>query len=414
MILTYPSNHIQAQLSSEDGSSVNIAGGGQVIAGATTGSHIAIDADDIQRKSGTSYSTLYLNYYGGNVDLLGGGNTTGDLSVDGSGLRYDNSSNNVGIGVSTPLERLHINGGTTTDIRLDATASKYLRFYEGTAQKMYVGHTGTHGYVMNQETGGNLYLGTLNFIRATFTSAGDLGIGTVSPTAKVEISHNSSTADAHLELYEAQNDYARIKFRSLNSGSRYWDLAARSHTTTGTSNRFNLFFYDGTVGNDFFSIDPILDNILIDGDVRPFAASLQYDIGNNTSTEYWDDVNGDDFINHSDARLKKNITTLSPVLNSVLQLRPVNYEYKEEYNKDGRFRTGFVAQEVQALFPSVIVDEDVDVDEQTGELIRIQSDYLGMNYIEMIPILTKAIQEQQQLITDLQQQVSDLQSQLND
>jgi len=33
-----------------------------------------------------------------------------------------------------------------------------------------------------------------------------------------------------------------------------------------------------------------------------------------------------------------------------------------------------------------------------------------MSYIELIPVLTKAIQEQQNLITQLQQQVADLQT----
>ena len=47
---------------SDMGSSVTASEGGYGIFGNSTGSHIAIDGDDIQRKSSaTSYSTLYLN-----------------------------------------------------------------------------------------------------------------------------------------------------------------------------------------------------------------------------------------------------------------------------------------------------------------------------------------------------------------
>jgi len=52
----------------------------------------------------------------------------------------------------------------------------------------------------------------------------------------------------------------------------------------------------------------------------------------------------------SDRRLKKNINSLSGSLERLLQLRSVNFEYKDEQYGKGP-QTGFVAQEVQKVFP---------------------------------------------------------------
>ena len=62
-----------------------------------------------------------------------------------------------------------------------------------------------------------------------------------------------------------------------------------------------------------------------------------------------------------------------------------------------KVRHGFIAQEVQKILPELVVTEDVDID-KSGKLIRIPNEYLSLNYLEFIPLLTKAIQEQQEII----------------
>ena len=44
-----------------------------------------------------------------------------------------------------------------------------------------------------------------------------------------------------------------------------------------------------------------------------------------------------------------------------------------------------------------------------GNVVEKEVDILAMKNMEMIPILTKAIQEQQEIINDLKSQISDLQ-----
>lgn len=88
------------------------------------------------------------------------------------------------------------------------------------------------------------------------------------------------------------------------------------------------------------------------------------------------------WIQDSDRSLKKNITPLSSTLDKVMRLNAVNYQYKRQI--DERYTTGFIAQEVQPLFPELVF---------TGE-----DGQLGMSYANTGVIAIKAVQEQQEII----------------
>ncbi|MCF2491457.1 tail fiber domain-containing protein [Dyadobacter sp. CY347] len=90
----------------------------------------------------------------------------------------------------------------------------------------------------------------------------------------------------------------------------------------------------------------------------------------------------------SDARLKRNIHALENGLGIVSKLNPVSYEKKATiadsvYNKS---EIGFIAQEVQKILPQLI-REGKDADKT-----------LALDYNSLIPVLTRAIQEQQKQI----------------
>lgn len=98
------------------------------------------------------------------------------------------------------------------------------------------------------------------------------------------------------------------------------------------------------------------------------------------------------YVNGSDEKIKENITSIDSGLDVVAKLNPVTYKYKENWSKDQSTQTGFIAQELLvALEGKNYVDGIV---QQGGE-------YMSVAYQNIIPILTKAIQEQQQIITDL-------------
>lgn len=59
----------------------------------------------------------------------------------------------------------------------------------------------------------------------------------------------------------------------------------------------------------------------------------------------------------SDIRLKKDITPLEDSLDKILSLRGVNYFWKDKISGTGK-QTGFIAQEVEKVFPEVVSEND--------------------------------------------------------
>jgi hypothetical protein len=91
-----------------------------------------------------------------------------------------------------------------------------------------------------------------------------------------------------------------------------------------------------------------------------------------------------------DSRVKKNVSPVDYGLNTVMSLNPVEFEYTWSRDK----RIGFIAQEVQQLVPEV-----VKIDHDTSQ------EYLKIEMMELIPVLVKAIQEQQEQIKALKEEL---------
>jgi hypothetical protein len=103
-------------------------------------------------------------------------------------------------------------------------------------------------------------------------------------------------------------------------------------------------------------------------------------------------------IQTSDARLKKSVTNLDYGLSQVMQLRPVSFQWNN--SKDDRTRLGLIAQEVEKVIPEAI---ERDKDPDTA---------LGMNYTSLVPVLIKAVQEQQARLERKEAEIKSLNARL--
>ena len=88
------------------------------------------------------------------------------------------------------------------------------------------------------------------------------------------------------------------------------------------------------------------------------------------------------FTDASDIALKSDIETIPYGLETVLQLRPVGYDYK----KTGQADIGFIAQEVEQLIPEVVFGENGSK---------------SMSYGHLVAVLTRALQEMHGQIQEL-------------
>jgi hypothetical protein len=104
----------------------------------------------------------------------------------------------------------------------------------------------------------------------------------------------------------------------------------------------------------------------------------------------------------SDQRLKENIQDIDVGLDKIMALKPRKYDWKAGKGKDIKGDRGWIAQEFEQVFPDM-VDQWLDPAPEGEEPYKsVRAD--------LIPVLVKAIQEQQALIQTLTARVAALES----
>jgi hypothetical protein len=106
----------------------------------------------------------------------------------------------------------------------------------------------------------------------------------------------------------------------------------------------------------------------------------------------------------SDARYKKNITTLTNALANIEKLRGVSYDWKQnefpEKNFDAKHQIGLIAQELELVYP---------------ELVNTDAEgFKSVDYSKLVAVLIEAVKEQQNEIDALQVQVSQQGTQMDE
>jgi len=95
----------------------------------------------------------------------------------------------------------------------------------------------------------------------------------------------------------------------------------------------------------------------------------------------------------SDIRYKENVRDLDVGLNAVMALKPRLYDWKEGKGADIKNARGFIAQEFEEVFPDLIDTWKDPTPEGEEPYKSVRQD--------LIPVLVKAIQEQQAIIESL-------------
>lgn len=101
----------------------------------------------------------------------------------------------------------------------------------------------------------------------------------------------------------------------------------------------------------------------------------------------------------SDARMKKNVQPAGTVLQGVMQLQPVRFQYLTQRN-DAVKKYGFMAQDVATVFPDLV---------HTAE-----DGTLGLGYDDFAVLAVISVQEQQTQIAALQRENEALRAQIAD
>jgi hypothetical protein len=335
-----------------------------------------------------------------NRQLLIGYNYSGNygaIQAVQQGTAYRNlilnqSGGNVGIGTTSPGEKLHVVG----NIKLNNGNAIYLGdSANNNGGRIYV-DTGTNNFYINQANNSPLYFATNNGTKATILGNGNFGIGTTDPSYKLHITETTS-ADCRLQIENTSTGNAGIEIVG-GGGNQYIDFTPVASTDfegriiyssssdemqfmTNITNRFKLNSNGAEVQNGALGVG--------------VAAN---------STDGRIDASNDIVAYSSDKRLKTNIQSIENPLDKIGKLSGFTYNWNDKAAKLANYDTnesliGVFAQEVQAVLPEAVklapFDNDGNNKSISGE------NYLTVQYEKIVPLLIEAIKEQQKQIDDL-------------
>ena len=223
----------------------------------------------------------------------------------------------------------------------------------------------------------------------TWTSTGRIGIGTsvVSTGALLQLYSTGTEIDIQAT---AAAEAGRIRFRNTAGD---WRVGVGA--IAGTGNFEALLTDGGGVGGFFINANGHMDLSNKSGGAyygfHMDAKCTAQD--NNTSwfvklddcvatRGYWysdgDVWTADAGTLTSDQRLKTNIVDASPKLEDVMKLKVRNFEWIPEYHpaKVGEKKIGFIAQELETVFPSLISEHDVARNNEIQEVLYKEGDVI--------------------------------------
>jgi hypothetical protein len=224
-----------------------------------------------------------------------------------------------------------------------------IMYWDEAGNSLILSGRSTNSSVALQSVGTGAVTVTTNSLeRMRIDSSGNVGIGTSSPAWRLTVSDGT-----------------------VNGGM----VPFGGELITGTISNHPLAIYTNNTERMRITAG---GEVLVGGNTDNGAYNLQCN-----GTGVW---GAGAYVNGSDARIKDDIAPIASGLDVVTKLNPVTYRYKEDWSKDQSTQTGFIAQELlTALEGQVYVDGVVQQGGTEG--------YYSVAYQNIIPILTKAIQE---------------------
>lgn len=318
------------------------------------------------------------------------GTTSSNSTTNAERMRID-SSGNVGIGTSSPSS-----DGPLSIQRDGAGACELnISLINGVSNKECIVNFGNNLATADRYKGRIFYQTDNNIMgfwtnaseRMRIDSSGNVGIGTSSPSVKLDVV--TTAADDGGQITGGATG-ANLYLKNTGTGGRTYRIYSTG--SSSASGAGFLGFYDETASAFRMGITSG-GEVYIAGTTDRGAYNLQCN-----GTGVW---GAGAYVNGSDERIKENITSLDSGLDVIAKLNPVTYKYKKDWSKDQSTQTGFIAQELLVALEGKNYADGIV--QQGGE-------YMSVAYQNIIPLLTKAIQEQQDIIKALETRIQTLEN----
>jgi len=274
----------------------------------------------------------------------------------------------------------------------------------------------SNGYSMSSDTSGILQLQTAGTTAVTVDASQNVGIGTTSPSWKIDVVTSGTSGiratTADYGMIQATNGTVVTKIQNggtvgilgtdtnhalalqTNNAERM-RIDASGNLLVGTTTSLGKVTFTGASSSDLL----VLNTTATSGT----ATAIVYKDGALDVCGYVSmnaTANTVTYVNSSDSRLKTNPRDFSGI-DIVKEIKPKKYERLSNLGVD---EIGLYAQELNEVFPEAVAVGDEDVTVKPW----------GIDYGRITPVLVKAIQEQQQIITDLKATVDSHVAIIND
>ena len=230
------SSSIQTQINSKQatlvsGTNIKTVGGNTLLGSGDVGT-IGVTY------GGTGTTTAFT---AGSVVFAG---ASGVYSQDNANLFWDNSNDRLGIGTATPVSKLEVKnaGFSAVTISSDSTSETQLRFLTNTAARI------------SQQANQALIFDTNATERMRIDSSGNVGIGTSSPSQKLDVNGSINAGVANgVSLFMA--DSSAIRNTATGGNTMFFDSGVGTGSTTGdfqfrsTASYTTRFYINGASGN---------------------------------------------------------------------------------------------------------------------------------------------------------------------
>ena len=253
--------------------------------------------------------------------------------------------------------------------------------------------------------------------RMRIDSSGNVGIGTASPGARLDVTNGSASANciikitnsgtwgAYMQGVTSNRTFSYGAFDSTNGfASGVW--AVRDETAAAwrmmIDSSGNLLVGKTTsIGSGRMIVKSATTQHIGEWQVGTDGyGNLMYNAAGTQVGAINISVGSTAYVTTSDYRLKEDVVPMTGALAKVAQLKPITYKWK----LDGSYSQGFIAHELQAIVPECVVGEKDALNEDGS--INPQ----GIDTSFLVATLTAAIQEQQALITALTARITALEN----
>ena len=277
--------------------------------------------------------------------------------------------------------------------------------------------TTSTGFTVTPDNSGSLQLATNNGTTAvTIDTSQNVGIGTSSPLAKLDVVSSSGTYRNRMRNSSVGESF--LLFQNSASGTNDNNGLLTGIGSDGVAYLYNyqntalLFATNGSERMRIESNGRVLVNrtsSLSNGEVSQFSGTTDVATavginsgasGSNLINWYFNGsyvasvyTNGSTvtYQTSSDYRLKENIAPMTGALAKVTQLKPCSWTWK----LDGSVGQGFIAHELQEFVPDCVSGKKDEVETYTDEdgNEQIRPKYQGIDTSFLVATLTAAIQE---------------------